>query len=119
MSSVYSNAHRLPLKMPDSQWLLLHDLTSGFKKGNGEKWPLMKTKKVLFHQDNSPCQRLMKPIAKIHELHFELVLYSLNVPVNFTYSQTFKKMLTSKRFESKEDVVVKTEAYFVAKNKSL
>ena len=28
--------------------------------------------KVLFHQDNAPCHKLIAMVAKIHELHFEL-----------------------------------------------
>ena len=34
----------------------------------------MKKKKVLFHQDNAPCHKLIATAAKLHELHFKLLL---------------------------------------------
>ena len=33
----------------------------------------MKNKKVLFHQDNAPCHKSIATMAKLHELHFELL----------------------------------------------
>ena len=33
----------------------------------------MKKKKVLFHQDNAPRYKLIATMAKLHELHFELL----------------------------------------------
>ena len=33
----------------------------------------MKKKKVLFHQANAPCHKLITTMAKLHELHFELL----------------------------------------------
>ena len=39
-----------------------------------EKRPHFKKKKVLFHQDNAPCHKSMKKMAKLHELDFELLL---------------------------------------------
>ena len=39
-----------------------------------KKQPQMKKKKVLFHQDNAPCHKLIATMAKLHELHFKLLL---------------------------------------------
>ena len=33
----------------------------------------MAKKKLLFHQENAPCTKSIKTIAKLHELHFELL----------------------------------------------
>ena len=41
-----------------------------------EKRPHLKKKKVLFHQDNAPCHKSMKSMAKLQELGFELLPYS-------------------------------------------
>ena len=33
----------------------------------------MVKKKILFHQDNAPCHKSIKTMAKLHELHFKLL----------------------------------------------
>ena len=38
-----------------------------------KKWPHLKKKKVLFHQDNALCHKSIASTAKLHELHFELL----------------------------------------------
>ena len=38
-----------------------------------EKRPHMQNKKVLFHQDNAPCHKSMKTMAKLNELSLELL----------------------------------------------
>ncbi|KAM8718912.1 hypothetical protein ACLKA7_011591 [Drosophila subpalustris] len=38
-----------------------------------KKRPHMAKKKVLFHQDNAPCHKSMKTMAKLNELGFELL----------------------------------------------
>ncbi|KAF7269253.1 hypothetical protein GWI33_017709 [Rhynchophorus ferrugineus] len=38
-----------------------------------EKWRHLKKKKVLLHQDNTPCHKSVKRMAKINELGFELL----------------------------------------------
>ena len=38
-----------------------------------KKQSQMKKKKVLFHQDNAPCHKLIAMMAKLHELHFKLL----------------------------------------------
>ena len=39
-----------------------------------KKRPQMMKKKVLFYQDNAPCHKLIATMAKLHKLHFELLL---------------------------------------------
>ena len=43
------------------------------KEEIAEKWP--QEEKVLFHQDNAPCHKSIAMMAKLHELHFELLLH--------------------------------------------
>ena len=38
-----------------------------------KKWPQMKKKKVLFHQDNAPRHKSIAIMAKLYELHLELL----------------------------------------------
>ena len=40
----------------------------------------IKKKEVLFHQDNVPCHKLITTMAKLHELHFELLSHSPYFP---------------------------------------
>ena len=81
----------------------------------------MKKKKLLFHQDNVGCHKLITMMAKLHVLHFELFLYlpyspDLS-PSNYWLFADLKRMLQGKRFGSNEEVILETEAYFVAKDK--
>ena len=48
--------------------LLVH-----LKKEITKKQLQMNKKKVLFHQDNAPCHKTITTMAKLHELHFELL----------------------------------------------
>ena len=61
-------------------------------------------------------------MAKLHELHFELLFhlpYSLDLTLNGYYLFTdLKRMLQGKRFGSNEEMIAGTEAYFEAKDKS-
>ena len=43
------------------------------KEEIAKKRPQMKKKKVLFYQNNAPCHKSIAKIAKLHELHFELL----------------------------------------------
>ena len=43
------------------------------KKKKSQKMPTNEKEKVLFHQDNAPCHKLITAMAKLHELHFELL----------------------------------------------
>lgn len=86
------------------------------------KRPHMKKKKPLFHQDNAPCHKSLKTMAKMHELGFELLPhppYSPDLaPSDYWLFADLKRMLQGKRFRSDEEVIAETEAYFEAKNKS-
>jgi [histone H3]-lysine36 N-dimethyltransferase SETMAR len=87
-----------------------------------EKRPHLKKKKVLFHQDNAPCHKSMKTMAKLHELGFELLLhppYSPDLaPSDFFLFSDLKRMLAGQKFCADEEVIAETEAYFEAKDKS-
>ena len=84
--------------------------------------PQMKKKKVLFHQDNAACHKSIATMAKLHELHFELLLHPPYSPdlasSNYWLFANLKRMLQGKRFGSNEEVILETEAYFEAKDKS-
>ena len=84
------------------------------------KQPQMK-KKVLFHQDNTPCHKSIAIMAKLHDLHFKLHTHSPYspdlAPSDWLFTD-FKRMLLGKRCGSNEEVISETEAYFEAKNKS-
>ena len=69
-----------------------------------------------------PTHKSIATMAKLHELHFKLLLhppYSPDLtPSNYWLFADLKKMLQGKRFGSNEEVISETEAYFVAKDKS-
>ena len=98
---------------------LLDRLSAEIKK----KQPHMQNKKVLFHQDNAPCDKSMKTMVKMNELSFELLPHQPHSP-DLTPSDYWlfagleKKMLQGKRFGSNEEVIAETEAYFESKDKS-
>ena len=79
-------------------------------------------KKVLFHQDNGHMHTCAVAMAKLHELKFELLPHPPNspdlAPSDFFLFPDMKKWLAGKRFESKEDVITETEAYFQGLSKS-
>ena len=85
------------------------------------KWLQIKKKKVLFHQDNTPCHKLIAMMARLHELHFELLPhppYSPDLaPSNYWLFVDLKRMLLGKRFGSNEEVILETEMYFEVKDK--
>ena len=92
------------------------------KEEIAKKRPQMKKKKVLFHQDNAPCQKSIATMAKLHELHLELLLhtpYSPDLaPSNYWLYADLKRMLQGKRFSFNKEVISETEVYFEAKDKS-
>ncbi|KAM8702325.1 hypothetical protein ACLKA7_004989 [Drosophila subpalustris] len=65
-----------------------------------KKRPHMAKKKVLFHQDNAPCHKSMKTMAKLNELGFELLPhppYSPDLaPSDYWLFADLKKMLRVK-----------------------
>ena len=92
------------------------------KKETTKKQPQMKKKKVLFYQDNAPCHKSIATMAKLYELHFKLLLhppyYPDLAPSDYWVFVDLKRMLQGKRFGSNEEVILETEAYFEAKDKS-
>lgn len=86
-----------------------------------EKRPHLAKKKVLFHQDNAPCHKSMKTMAKMHELGYELLPhppYSPDLaPSDFFLFSDLKRMLAGKKFKTNEEVIAETEAYFEDKPK--
>jgi len=87
-----------------------------------KKRPHLKKKNVLFHQDNAPCHKSMKTMAKLHELGFELLPhppYSPDLaPSDYFLFADLKRMLSGKKFKTNDEVIAETETYFEAKDKS-
>ena len=83
---------------------------------------MLRVTQLLFHQDNAPCHKSIKTMAKLHELNFELLPhppYSPDLaPSDYWLFADLKKMLAGKKFRSNEEVIAETEAYFEAKDKS-
>jgi [histone H3]-lysine36 N-dimethyltransferase SETMAR len=67
-----------------------------------KKRPHLQKKKVLFHQDNTPCHKSIKTMAKLHELNFELLPqppYSPDLaPRGYWLFADLKKILAGKKF---------------------
>ena len=82
----------------------------------------MKKEKVLFHIDNAPYHKSVATMAKLHELHFELLWHPPYSPVrahsNYWLFADLIRMFQGKRFGSKEEVIWETVAYVEAKDKS-
>ena len=78
-------------------------------------------KKVLFHQGNALCHKSIATMAKLHELHFELLPHSPYspdlAPSNYWLFEDLKRMLQGKRFGSNEEVISEIEVYFEVKDK--
>ena len=64
---------------------------------------------------NAPCHKSIATMAKLHELHFELLLHPPYFPDLFADVQ---RIIQGKRFGSNEEVISETETYFEAKDKS-
>ena len=78
MASVFWDAHGIIFidylekgKTINSEYYIA--LLERLKDEIAEKRPHLKKKKVLFHQDNAPCHKSMKTMAKLQELCFELL----------------------------------------------
>mgnify|MGYP003416975832 FL=1 len=78
-----------------------------------KKRPHLKKKKVLFHQDNAPCHKSMKSMAKLQELGFELLPhppYSPDLaPSDFFLFKDLKRMLAGRKFCSDEELIAETK----------
>ena len=72
---------------------------------------------MLFHQD-----KLLTTTAKLDELNFELIPHPPfspdMAPSDYWLFADLKKCLQEKRFSSNEEVILETEVYFKAKDKS-
>lgn len=87
-----------------------------------QKRPHLAKKKVLFHQDNARVHTCLVTMAKIHELRYELLphpAYSPDLaPCDYYLFPNLKKWLGGKRFESNEEVITETNAYFESLEKT-
>ena len=81
-----------------------------------KKRPHMAKKKILFHQDNAPCHKSIKTMAKLHELNFELLPHP---PYSPDLAPSDYWLFAGKKFRTNEEVIAETEAYVEAKDKSL
>lgn len=114
--------HWLPRKKKsiDSDYYI--ELLDRLKAEITKKRPHIKKKKVILHQDNAPCHKSIKTMAKINELGFKLLPhppYSPDLaPSDYWLFADLKKMLQGKRYASNEEVIAATEAYFESKDKS-
>ena len=72
--------------------------------------------KVLFLHDNALAHTSAVATAKLVELHYELLPhlpYSPDLaPCDFFLFSNLKKSLAGQKFESSEEVIAATEAYF-------
>ena len=98
------------------------NLLSQFDEELKKKRPHLAKKKVLFHQDNARVHTCAVSMAKIHELGYELLPhppYSPDLaPSDYFLFPNLKKWLGGKRFESNNEVISQTNAYFDDLNKS-
>ena len=78
--------------------LLVH-----LKEEIAKKQLQMKKKKVLFHQDNAPCHKLIATMAKLHELYFELLPYPPYSP-DLPPPATAGCLQTSKEYSRERDL---------------
>lgn len=87
-----------------------------------QKRPHLAKKKVLFYQDNARVHTCLVTMAKIHELRYELLphpAYSPDLaPCDYYLFPNLKKWLGGKRFESNEEVITETNAYFESLEKT-
>ena len=81
---------------------LLVDLNEEINK----KQPQMKKEKVLFHHDSTPCHKSIAMMAKLCELHFELLPHPPYPPDlvsrDYWLFADLRKILQGKRFDSSE-----------------
>lgn len=81
-----------------------------------EKRPHLANKKVLFHQDNAPAHKSLIVMAKLYELHYELLShppYSPDLaPSDFFLFPNLKRWLCGRKFGSNSEVIDETNAYF-------
>ena len=115
---VFCSSITLRKKEPSIENITLHYWCVWWKKlqKNSHKW------RSAIYQENALYNKLITTMAKLHELHFKLLLHSLYspdlAPRDYWLFVDIKRMLQGKRFGSNEEVILETEAYFDAKEKS-
>ncbi|GBP35549.1 Histone-lysine N-methyltransferase SETMAR [Eumeta japonica] len=97
-------------------------LLDRFDVDSKQKRPHLAKKKVLFQQDNARVHTCLVTMAKIHELRYELLPhpeYSPDLtPCDYYLFPNLKTWLSGKRFESNEEVITETSAYFESLEKT-
>ncbi len=92
------------------------ELLSQFAAELKKKRLHLEKKKVLFHHDNAPAHASAVAMAKFVELGYELLPHPPYTPdlapCDFFLFPNLKKSLAGQKFESNEEVIVPTEAYF-------
>ena len=82
----------------------------------------MLCKKIPFHQDNAPCHKSLKTMAKLYELGFELLPHSPYspdlAPSDYWPFAQLKKWLAGRKFHSNNEVITECETYFEGQDKS-
>lgn len=77
---------------------------------------------ILFHQDNAPCHKSPKIMAKLDELKFRLVPhqpYSPDLaPSDYWLFADLRKILAGKKFRTNDEIIREIEAYFDEKDTS-
>lgn len=95
-------------------------LLERLKKEVTAKRPGLAKKKILFHHDNAPAHTSMVVMAKMHELHFDLVPhppYSPDLaPCDFFLFPVLKKHLAGQKFATNGEVIAAVDGFFGAKN---
>ena len=91
---------------------LLHKLQECIQ----QKRPGLARKKIIFHQDNARVHTCVKAMAKINELHYELLPhppYSPDLaPSDFHLFPKLKNFLGGRKFETNDAVIAAVEEYF-------
>lgn len=77
--------------------------------------------KVFLHQDNPQCHKLIRTMAKLHQLHFDFLLhppYSQDlVPNEYYLLANLKKMVAGRKYGSSA-ALIETLKCFKGLNKS-
>lgn len=92
------------------------ELLERFDADLKQKRPHLEKKKVLFHQDNAPAHKSAIAMEKLQGLGYKLLPhppYSPDLaPSDYYLFPNLKKWLGGKRFESNDEVITETNAYF-------
>lgn len=87
-----------------------------------QRRPGLARKKIFFHQDNARVHTCLKAMAKINELHYDLLPhppYSPDLaPSDFHLFPKLKTFLGGQKFKTNEEVIAAVEEYFTGLEKS-